>query len=186
MNTQLSSKSGESKPRKWEGKWLLRPSERAYSKTRMIIELDIWEIRPVFYLLIAVLKSQGVPDQRHLPVYERRLKKRKKPWKKSVFASNPKPLRNNTFPLWSCSCSVCALFFFFFFLLHNAPALIQKCCESVHTTEISRALEPNFHITPPFVLPLAFLHAWKYCGFRVQTVKSCHPKHNRERAEFTI
>lgn len=77
-------------PRKWEWIWLLRPSERARGQIRMRTELDIWDIRPVFYLLIAVLESQGVPDQWHLPVYGRKIKKREMPWQKSVFASNQK------------------------------------------------------------------------------------------------
>lgn len=73
-----------------ESFWEALSSERACGQIRMRTELDIWDIRPVFYLLIAVLKSQGVPDQWHLPVYERKIKKREMPWQKSVFASNQK------------------------------------------------------------------------------------------------
>ena len=107
----------EGKPRKLEGKWLLRPSEGACGKTSTRIELDIWDTRPVFYLLIAVLMSQGVPGQWHLPVYKRKLKKREMAWRRFAFASNPQPLRNNTFPLRSCNCSLCAPPFFFFFIM---------------------------------------------------------------------
>lgn len=184
MNKQLSSKSGKRQTKEMRGKM----ASETFRESLWQDQDQNWDgnLRYQTCLLSADSSAQVTGNiwSMALPCLQQKIKENGKPWQKSVVARNPKPLRNNTFPLWSCSCSVCAPFFFLL-LLHNAPALIQKCCQSVHTTEISRALARNFHVMTPFVLPLAFLHAWKYYGFRVQTVKSCHPKHNAERAEFT-
>lgn len=97
-------------------------------------KLEIRDIKYTFYLSIAVLKSQGVPDQWHLHVYKRKLKKRERLWEKSVIASNPKPQTSNIPSLVVQLFSLVLPFWFLF--LHNAPALIQKCCQSAKKTEI--------------------------------------------------
>lgn len=112
-----------------------------------------------------VLKSQGVLGQWHLSAYKFNYRKGKN-LTRNLWLPVP---QSHWGVIRSLFGPATVPFVLPSFLLQNAPALIQKCCHSVHTKEISGAWALNFYLIPPFVLPLAFLYAWKYCGFSVQS-----------------